>query len=62
MHFSAQSLKFKETKFKKTPTKCSLMHMFKKIGSFRHSPKRQTSNIFTVDNEIHGATYIVVYT
>ncbi|KAE9527913.1 hypothetical protein AGLY_012737 [Aphis glycines] len=46
----------KKTKLKKTPTKCSPMHMFKKFGSFGHSPKRQTSNIFTVDKEIHDAT------
>ncbi|KAE9522538.1 hypothetical protein AGLY_017059 [Aphis glycines] len=46
----------KETTLKKTPTKCSPMHMFKKFGSFVHSLKRQTSNIFTVDKEIHDAT------
>jgi len=44
------------SKFKKTPTKCSSMHMFKKFESFGHSPKRQVTNIFTVDNEIHNAT------
>jgi len=36
------------------------MHMFKKFGSFGHSPKRQTSNIFTVDKEIHDATTLSV--
>lgn len=32
------------------------MHMFKKFGSFGHSPKQQASNIFTVENEKVVAT------
>jgi len=36
------------------------MLMFKKLGSFGHSPKLQASNKFPDDNEIR-ATYIVVY-
>jgi len=42
--------------FKKTPKKCSPMHMFKKFESFGHNSKRQATNIFTVDNEKHNAT------
>jgi len=29
------------------------MHVFKKFESFGHSSKRQATNIFTIDNEIH---------
>jgi len=40
IHFPGPSLKI-VSKLKKIPTKCSPMHVFKKIETFGHSPKRQ---------------------